>query len=308
MIRYKSFNDVGLIAPSIGAARNQFYVDYTYGSDQNPGTKERPFKTCDYAIGRCSVSGDTIYLMPGHAESLASAGALDIDVAGVTIIGLGYGTDIPTFTFTGGASTDDIDIDASNVTLKNIKFANANTDLACMFDVNDGDFTMEDCILEGTTGTSGVINFINLATTKDNFTFKRCKFINLGDPLGTDDAASTGCFYFVDSENIFIEDCYFYGYFETAIFHNKTTAAKNVWTRNCYGSQLLSGAEVYKQVANMIGGDVGSLFLLPNVTVNVEGNSWGTLSARFALSPQSAVACDGTDGHVGTSGNAGWAT
>ena len=62
---------------------------------------QRPFATTDYAIGECTASrGDTIYVLPGHAEATVT-GTIAMDVAAVRIIGLGIGTNRPTLTFTG---------------------------------------------------------------------------------------------------------------------------------------------------------------------------------------------------------------
>jgi hypothetical protein len=307
MIRYKSFADSGLIPPTDEVAGSQFYVSSVYGADtSNRGNKEQPFKSLDYAIGRCGTSlGDVIYVMPGHTESLASPGhalpVINFDVPGVTVIGLGSGTDIPTFTLTG-VSTNDINIDAKNIKIKNLKFATVPNSLNAFFDVNESDFTIEDCILDGTgsaeSSSSGALCFFDIATTKDNFKFKNCQFINSTDSSGSDGNAGTGCFYFVDSENIFVEDCFFNGFFETAIFHNKTTAAKNVWVKNCYGTQLLSGAEIHAQVANMTGGDLGSTFIIYNATDAAITGTWGVLSERFFFSLTSGVGNDGGGGSL----------
>lgn len=59
----------------------------------------RPFATLDYAIGKAGVNG-TIYVLPGHAENIASATALISDVAGQKIIGLGSGLRRPKITLT----------------------------------------------------------------------------------------------------------------------------------------------------------------------------------------------------------------
>ena len=62
------------------------------GSDGNDGTYQRPFGTIDYAVGRCTANrGDVIYVMPGHSETIGAAAAVDFDVAGITVIGLGRG-------------------------------------------------------------------------------------------------------------------------------------------------------------------------------------------------------------------------
>jgi hypothetical protein len=295
MIRYKSFADTGLIPPT-GAPRNQVYVDSNYGSNSNFGSKEHPYAGLDYAVGMCSVSGDTIYLMPGHSETITAGTVIDIDVGGLNIVGLGNGSDIPTINYGTGTT---VDIDAANISIKNVKFVSSVNAQVAFLDVNHGGFTMEDCILQSTAATSGAICFIDLATTKDNFTFKNCQFINdIADPVAVDGGVNTGCFYFVDSENIFVENCFFNGYFETAIFHNKTTAAKNVWTKNCYGTQSLSAAEVYTQVANMTGGDLGSTFIVAAAADAAITNTWGTLSETFFFSLNSGVGNDGGGGNL----------
>jgi len=55
-----------------------------------------PFATIDYAIGKCTASnGDIIYVMPGHAETVNATATLTCDVAGISIVGLGNGTNRP---------------------------------------------------------------------------------------------------------------------------------------------------------------------------------------------------------------------
>lgn len=77
------------------------------GSNNNSGLSPlEPFATADYAVGLCSsIRGDKIYLLPGHAETYSSAGALALDVANVEIIGVGVGDNRPTFTFSNTAAT-----------------------------------------------------------------------------------------------------------------------------------------------------------------------------------------------------------
>ncbi len=62
---------------------------------------DSPFLTLDYAIAFCTANnGDVIYCMPGHAENLAADSAVDVDIAGIKIVGLGWGGSRPTFTAT----------------------------------------------------------------------------------------------------------------------------------------------------------------------------------------------------------------
>ena len=73
------------------------------GGGQNP---DAPLATIDYAVALCTADkGDVIYVMPGHAEVVSAAAGLDLDVSGITIIGLGSGANTPTVTFDSAPSS-----------------------------------------------------------------------------------------------------------------------------------------------------------------------------------------------------------
>lgn len=73
------------------------------GKGRNPNT---PFSTLAYAFSSDSVAaGDVVYLMPGHTESIAAAGGITMDIAGVRVVGLGDGAKRPTFTWTAADAT-----------------------------------------------------------------------------------------------------------------------------------------------------------------------------------------------------------
>jgi len=121
---------------------NIFWVDSGRGSDGNQGTFKQPFATLDYAVGRCTASnGDIIYCAPGHVETVIAAAGLALDVAGVTIIFLGEGTNRAYITFTT-AVTADMDVDAANVTMVNPRFIAGIDSLTGPIDVNAADFTI----------------------------------------------------------------------------------------------------------------------------------------------------------------------
>jgi hypothetical protein len=82
---------------------NVWFVNGAVGSDSAGYgmTPDSPFDSLGYAYSSdVLASGDTVYVMPGHTETLASAGAVTADIAGVTVIGLGCGANRPTFNFT----------------------------------------------------------------------------------------------------------------------------------------------------------------------------------------------------------------
>ncbi len=94
--------------------------DGVAGSDSpTAGSYQRPFATIDYAIGRCTAGrGDVIAVMPGHTETVSAAAGIALDVAGVAVIGLGYGSLRPTINYTATAST--LTMSAANCMLVNI--------------------------------------------------------------------------------------------------------------------------------------------------------------------------------------------
>jgi len=127
---------------------NVWFVDSTHakasdasGMGYNPGA---PFATIDYAVAACTASnGDTIYVMPNHVETIDAAGALDLDVIGISVVGLGEGDARPVLNWTAVDGT--VTVDAADITVKNLRFTQGIDVIVVMWDVNADDFTMEDC-------------------------------------------------------------------------------------------------------------------------------------------------------------------
>ncbi len=113
----RPITDFSLLAVGNG---DVYYVDSGSGSDSASGkSPERALATLDAAIGKCTANqGDKIYPLPGHAETVATAGAIAADVAGISIIGLGEGADRPTFTFSAVDAT--MIVSGASTVLKNI--------------------------------------------------------------------------------------------------------------------------------------------------------------------------------------------
>lgn len=108
-----------------GIFGNVFYVNSSKSSASDTGgglNPDTPLATLDAAIALCTANnGDVVFVMPGHSETLSADSAVDIDVAGITIIGLGSGTNRPTFTF-DTAVTADFKLAAANTTIVNLLF------------------------------------------------------------------------------------------------------------------------------------------------------------------------------------------
>lgn len=121
---------------------NNFYVDGGTGKGGvdggGAGTFENPFATVDFAIGQCTATnGDVIWVKPGHTETTT---AIALDVAGVSIVGLGVGGAKPTLTATT-AATDLINVSADNCWIENLRLVGAASGVTAILDVAADDFT-----------------------------------------------------------------------------------------------------------------------------------------------------------------------
>lgn len=136
-------------------------VGAVVGSDnQNNGTFDQPYASLAYAFSKIVANrGDIIMLKPGHTESIASATALALSVAGVTVIGLGDGTLRPTITFTT-ANTATIAVSADNICFQNCRFVANFLSIAAPFTLSTAKgFKLQGCEFKD---TSGVLNFLNI--------------------------------------------------------------------------------------------------------------------------------------------------
>ena len=148
-----TFNGIPMLG-SVSYSGNTYWVDDgdAKASNGNPGTADRPFATLDYAVGKCTANnGDVIYVKEGHTEVVTAAGGLDLDVAGITIIFLGNGTNRGSITFSTVVGAD-MDVDAANITMINPRFIAGIDALTGPIDVNAANFQMFDATWEdGTT-------------------------------------------------------------------------------------------------------------------------------------------------------------
>lgn len=272
-----------LTAISMSQVGAYIYVNSSTGSDSSgDGTASSPYATIDAAIGHATPNhNDYIFVMAGHAETITGANAVDLDVAGVRVVGLGVGTNRPTITF-GTNTTATVRMNAANTLFKNIRFKSNVDSLAKMLVMNTGDNYVEDCDFIGVS-TKEVINAINITTTFDDFFIRRCRFIQPTDVAGTNGGANTGAIYMVDSENVLIEDCEFRGGWETAFIHNKTTGAANLWVRRCYGvlSSVTSDAVPFVLPSGCTGGAEDCTFINVNEAATTEATLSGAFPAGF---------------------------
>ena len=107
-------------------------------------------------------------MLPGHTETLTTADQIDLDVAGISVIGLGNGTDRPTFTYTVAAG--EIVVGADNVLIENIVCNSSVTATLIAIDIEDGvDYcTIRNC--QFGVDLEGTDEFNNTIVLKNNNT------------------------------------------------------------------------------------------------------------------------------------------
>lgn len=158
------------LPPTTGAV---FYVHSGTGSALNSGVSiTEPLATIDQAINKCTANkGDLILVLPGHAETLSAAGAIAADVAGISIIGLGNGTNRPTLSFGHTAAT--FAISAANVTVANLRVTPTVDEVVKMFHVTAAHCTLDN-IEHFETASSQTIQFLLTTNAADYLTVKNC--------------------------------------------------------------------------------------------------------------------------------------
>jgi hypothetical protein len=119
---------------------NIFYVDSNAAdaADEDGAGRvpEYPFATLDYAVAACTADNhDYIFLMPAHNENLGDA-QIDLDVAGISVIGLGSGDQRPRFDFDHANAS--IDIGADGIRVENIRLLPSVTAVLIGIDVEAG--------------------------------------------------------------------------------------------------------------------------------------------------------------------------
>lgn len=144
-------------------AGRHIFVHSGTGSNNNNGRRpDKPLATIDAAINLATANKDAIIVLPGHAETVAGATTIVPDVAGIQIIGLGYGSLRPTLTFSGTASK--IVFSAANILFKNFLILTTGTiDIVLGLHVTAAFVTLEDVEVREASATSQFVLPLHVA-------------------------------------------------------------------------------------------------------------------------------------------------
>jgi hypothetical protein len=233
------------------------------------GTFLAPFSTLDYAIGQCSANrGDVIYIRPGYTQSMTASPDVYVDVAGVSIIGLGKGSKRAKFTY--DAAGGGFVIGASNVHIENLWFVPSVTAITaavtieaagdnysivgCRFADAEAAGTDEfnRCIIHPITVTNGLIQ---------------------GNYFDMGEAGAVACIQVATPEEVHIYDNFITGDYSTGCIVNITAAGRNMNVgRNVIINGVKSGLNAIAAIVNVAGNEL-----------NAFDNLIGSDVATFAL-------------------------
>ena len=255
---YLQVNGAGLTTGDV------FFVHSGTGSNDNDGLdSQRPFASMDHATGKCTANnGDIVVVMPGHTETVTAAAGLDLDVAGVTYVGIGHGSDRPTVNFTTAVGAD-MDIDAANVVMHNFLFTGGIDALTGPIDINAADCFLSKIETRDVTGQT--VDFIVTDANADRLTISG--WVHRGAAAAGADTAIT----IVGGDNTTIEDFWIDGNFAVAAIENVTTAAVNLTvgggTKMNYARTRNAADVIFTAVATTTG-NVG-----PNINARLQDNA-----------------------------------
>lgn len=210
---------------------NEYFVDGTGGGTSNGGTSwEDALTTIDAAVNKCTASnGDVIWVHPNHTENLAADSAVDIDLAGVSVIGVRRGRLMPTLTAT--ATAGDLKLAAAGTSIRNIRFVGGIDATSGVIEVSAADCAILDCEFRDSTGQATDTIITTAAADRlliDGYTH-----------FGASGAGANSAIALIGADDVEIKNFYIYGNFAVGAIDFRTTLSARarintgtIWTEN----------------------------------------------------------------------------
>lgn len=200
-------------------------------------TPEKPFATLAYAFSSDLVgSGDTVYLMPSHAETIADAGGITMDIAGVRVVGLGCGAIRPTISWSTALST--WLITAASTTVENIICTvSAAVDVTAGITVTAADCAFKYIEARESGATLQFVDFLKLHTGAARASVQNFKFSGAAGNIGNSAILVSAVVDAVRIENAWIVGTLIAGGISS------TAANTNMLIRDVYVENLLAGTD-----------------------------------------------------------------
>lgn len=212
---------VGGLVPGRGKV---YYVDSNVDNEGDGSNWANAHDTLDEAISVADPNS-IILIAQGHTEALGTgADVVDVDVHGLTIIGLGNTNTMPLFDY-ADYDTGSFAIGADYVTLYNLRFHANVTDVNEAIEVEAGSVgtTIANCMFDlETPGTDDFLECIDSSgAASDRLHVVNCEFY-----MGA--GAANSAIYFKDSDHASIKGNISYGDYAVANINQVTTASNHI--------------------------------------------------------------------------------
>lgn len=276
-----------------GFGGNVFWVDSGAGSNGYYGTETRPFSTLDYAVGRCTANnGDIILVKAGHAETLEADSAVDIDVAGVSVVGLGEGSDRPTFTFATAVAAD-FKLAANNASVSNLLFVAGIDALTGPIEISGDDCSLIDCeYQDDDTNNYETTDVVVTTGTPQRMRIDGFKFVHDGGSGGTQNQS---VIQLNGADKAVIRNCWLVADSGTGVIEDATTSDQ-ILIENC----IIENTEVSPTVAILLTATTTGTIRNTNLRV-ASGTTYLTATNDMQLFEVFGTGTDATTGEkVGT--------
>jgi hypothetical protein len=207
------------ILSKINAVGNTYYVSSVSGNATNDGLSiETALTTIDAAVGKCTANnGDVICVLPGHTETITGTD-ITVDVAGVSVIGVGKGSLMPQIKHNHADA--EVSIAADNVIWQGIRHSADVTSVKVAIEIEDGiDYcTVRGCVFDVVATTTD--EFLVSVRTNDasNFALIEDNFFDMG--LGGAVAAIS---FTKDTDGTIVRNNVAMGDYSTAVINGITT-------------------------------------------------------------------------------------
>lgn len=224
------------------------------------GTFLQPFSTISYAISQCAADrGDIIYVRPGHSSTISAAAGIALNVAGVSIIGLGSGSKRPTINLTATAST--MTMSAANCSIHNLLITGGIDAIVSMVVVSAADCVINSCELRDVTGqmTLGIL------TTAGADRLKILNHVHQGDVAAGTNAAIR----IVGGDRIEITAEVIDGNFAVGGIDIATTATTNLYVHDVGRFYTRNSADIF--LVDTITASTGQIG--PNLNLRLTDNA-----------------------------------
>jgi hypothetical protein len=225
------------------------------GDDNNSGSMLQPLATIDAAIGKCTANrGDIVLVAPGHSETISAAAAIDLDVAGVALIGMGSGNKMAQIVFSDAAAS--VAVGADNVSIFNMRMTASVTGITVGLDIEDGadHCAVKSCVFDvDAAGTDEFLISIRTNDASNNALIEDCR-IDMGIA-----GAESGIAFVKDTAQTTVRDCVIRGDFSTANIKGVTTLSTNLLIEDNLLENGIGGDINAQPVIELLTGSTGTI-------------------------------------------------